>query len=118
MVSKQVGKSSGVEGSSPTDHTEIEWQFDTDELDPVESWLGEHASGLTGLVVAPESLVRITDSYYDTDDWRLYRAGYALRVRETDGEVEATMKSLAPADGTLRRRRESPSPSRTIDRPR
>jgi len=50
--------------------------------------------------------VEITDTYYDTDDWRFYRAGYALRVRKTDGEVEATMKSLTPAEGSLRRRRE------------
>jgi len=89
------------------DHQEVEWQFDADELEPVEDWLGRHSSGSSGPSVAPKPTIGITDSYYDTDDWRLYRAGYALRVRETDGgDVEATMKSLEPAEGSLRRRRE------------
>ena len=106
MTSKQAGKSFGAEGPPAADQTETEWQFDAGVLEPVEGWLGRHASGPTGLIVAPESTLEITDSYYDTDDWRLYRAGYALRVRETDGVVEATMKSLSRAEGSLRRRRE------------
>ncbi len=93
----------------PTDHQEIEWQFDADELEPVEGWLGQHSSG-SGLVVAPESTERITDTYYDTDDWRFYRAGYALRVRKAGSGVEATIKSLTPAEGNLRRRREISEP--------
>jgi triphosphatase len=93
-----------------TDHREIEWQFDAEDLEPVEGWLGRHSSGSSGLAVAPDSTVGIADSYYDTDDWRLYRAGYALRVRETDGGVEATMKSLEPGEGSLRRRREISEP--------
>ena len=48
----------------------------------------------------------IVDGYYDTGDWRLYHAGFALRVRETQGKAEATMKSLNPAEDGLRRRRE------------
>ena len=92
-----------------TDHQEVEWQFDVDELEPVEGWLGQHSSG-SGLLVAPESTLEITDTYYDTDDWRFYRAGYALRVRKTDGDVESTMKSLAPAEDGLRRRREISEP--------
>ena len=92
------------------DHQEIEWQFDVGELEPVEGWLGQRYSSSSGLVVVPESTVEITDTYYDTDDWRFYRAGYALRVRNTDGAVEATMKSLTPAEGSLRRRREISEP--------
>ena len=94
MITKQGRKSSGTEEPPATDHREIEWQFDADDLEPVEGWLGQHASGSSGLAVAPDSTVGITDSYYDTDDWRLYRAGYALRVRETDDEVEATLTEL------------------------
>lgn len=60
--------------------------------------------------------MEITDTYYDTDDWRFYRAGYALRVRKTSGGVEATMKSLSPAEGGLRRRREISEPLKD-DRP-
>jgi triphosphatase len=92
------------------DHQEIEWQFDADDLRPVEDWLGRYDPGTSGLVVAPETTLEITDTYYDTADWRFYRAGYALRVRNTNGEVEATMKSLKPAEGSLRRRREISEP--------
>ncbi len=112
MTTKQVSKSSGTGEPRATDHREIEWQFDADELGPVEGWLGRQVSDSSGLAVVPDSTVGITDSYYDTDDWRLYRAGYALRVRETDGEVEATMKSLEPAEGSLRKRREISEPLR------
>jgi triphosphatase len=110
MITKQGRKSSGTEEPPATDHREIEWQFDAYDLEPVEGWLGRHASGSSGPAVAPDSTVGITDSYYDTDDWRLYRAGYALRVRETDDEVEATIKSLDPAEGSLRKRREISEP--------
>ena len=110
MATGQDSESSRTKELSATDHQEIEWQFDAGELESVEGWLGQHDSGSSGLLVAPESTVEITDTYYDTDDWRFYRAGYALRVRNTDGEVEATMKSLTPAEGSLRRRREISEP--------
>jgi len=92
------------------DHQEIEWQFEAEELASVEDWLGQYYSGSSDLHIAPESTVEITDTYYDTDDWRFYRAGYTLRVRNTEGEVEATMKSLTPGEGSLRRRREISEP--------
>lgn len=110
MTAGQGSESSRTKVSSATDHQEIEWQFDAGELESVEGWLGQQYSGSSGLIVAPESTLEITDTYYDTDDWRFYRAGYALRVRNTDGEVEATMKSLTPAEGGLRRRREISEP--------
>jgi triphosphatase len=110
MTTGQRRGSSRTKEPSATDHQEIEWQFDAGELEPVEGWLDQHDSGSSGLIVAPESTVELTDTYYDTHDWRFYRAGYALRVRNTDGEVEATMKSLTPAEGSLRRRREISEP--------
>ncbi len=110
MTPGQGSESSRTKVPSATDHQEIEWQFDAGELESVEGWLGQQYSGSSGLIVAPESTLEITDTYYDTDDWRFYRAGYALRVRNTDGEVEATMKSLTPAEGGLRRRREISEP--------
>ncbi|HEX2740682.1 MAG TPA: CHAD domain-containing protein, partial [Rubrobacter sp.] len=103
----------GAIKSSATDHQELEWQFDVDDLEPVEGWLGQHFSGLG---VFPEDTVENTDTYYDTDDWRFYRAGYAMRVRKTNDGVEATMKSLSPAEGGLRRRREISEPLKD-DRP-
>src|SRR5918997_2246809 len=110
MTTGQGSKSSRKREVSATDHQEIEWQFDAGDLESVKGWLGRYDSGSSGLRVATESTVEITDTYYDTDDWRYYRAGYALRVRKTDGEVEATMKSLTPAEDSLRRRREISEP--------
>jgi triphosphatase len=110
MTAGQSSGSSRTKEPSATDHQETEWQFDARELESVGSWLDRHNSGSSGLIVAPESTVELKDTYYDTDDWRFYRAGYALRVRNADGAVEATMKSLTPADGSLRRRREITEP--------
>ena len=87
------------------DHQEIEWQFDAD-VGSVEGWL-EETPFVSGLRVVPGETKELTDTYYDTEDWRFYRAGYALRVRRDGKRVEATMKSLAPPeDGGLKRRRE------------
>jgi triphosphatase len=91
------------------DHLEVEWQFEAADLDLVENWLEEHPSA-SGLAVVPESAKELIDTYYDTEDWRLYRAGYALRVRRDGKSFEVTMKSLTPAEGTLRRRREVSEP--------
>lgn len=92
-----------------TDHQEVEWQFDADDLGRVEGWLVDAPVG-SGLLVGPGSDDDLVDGYYDTGDWRLYRAGYALRIRETKDGAEATMKSLSPGEGNLRRRREISEP--------
>ncbi|CAA9433778.1 MAG: Adenylate cyclase [uncultured Rubrobacteraceae bacterium] len=105
---KSSGKTS-AKRRSPVDHHEVEWQFDATELESVGAWLREHSSG-SGLVVEPESEEKITDTYYDASDWRFYRAGYALRIRKTGSSAEATMKSLSPAEGNVRRRREITEP--------
>lgn len=93
------------------DHQEIEWQYDAPGgLKKVEEWLdGPQAYGLTVLKRSSKELV---DTYYDTEDWRLYRAGYALRVRRDSSSKgsEATMKTLVPAEGNLHRRREISEP--------
>jgi triphosphatase len=91
------------------DHQEIEWQLEAVELALVENWLEEHPSA-AGLAVVPEPAKELRDVYYDTEDWRLYRAGYALRVRRDGESTEATMKALAPDEGGLRRRREISEP--------
>jgi triphosphatase len=116
MTAGQSSGSSRTKEPSGTDHQEMEWQFDAGDLESVEGWLDQHNSGSSGLLIAPESTIEITDTYYDTDDWRFYRAGYALRIRNTDGAVEATMKSLTSAEGSLRRRREISEPL-SDDRP-
>jgi triphosphatase len=91
------------------DHEEIEWQLEAVELALVEKWLEEHPSG-AGLAVVPGPARELADVYYDTEDWRLYRAGYVLRVRRDNESAEATMKARVPAEGGLRRRREISQP--------
>jgi triphosphatase len=91
------------------DHQEIEWQLEADDLESVEGWLEEHPSA-SGLAVVRGATKELTDTYYDTEDWRFYRAGYALRIRRDGEGAEATMKALAPAEGALRQRREISEP--------
>jgi CHAD domain-containing protein len=82
--------------------TEIEWQFDAVDVRPVARWLDAWAESNQGSLSRTPA-VRIQDSYLDTDDWRLFRAGYSLRVRKRGGSFEATLKAL-PTEGSLRRR--------------
>jgi CHAD domain-containing protein len=91
------------------DHEEIEWQLEAVDLVLVDNWLKEHSSG-AGVAIVPGSASELADVYYDTQDWRLYRADYALRIRRDNERAEATMKSLAPAEDGLRRRREISEP--------
>lgn len=91
------------------DIQEVEWQFDASDPEVVEEWLEEYGSG-SGFSVIPGSTRELIDTYLDTEDWRLYRAGYALRVRRKGSykTSELTMKSLASAGdssgGKVRRR--------------
>jgi len=97
------------------DRQEIEWQYTVpaDGLGKVEEWLLGEAEPFR-LAILKGSSKELEDTYYDTGDWRLYQAGYALRVRrEEGGAYEATMKSLVPADGNLHRRRELSEPLRS-----
>ncbi len=49
----------------------------------------------------PESVVRVRDLYLDTAEHDLLNAGYAFRLRTTDGDsLEATLKSMSPTDDT------------------
>ncbi|CAN5546503.1 hypothetical protein BH24ACT21_BH24ACT21_07510 [soil metagenome] len=98
------------------DQQEVEWQFDALDVRPVGRWLENIATGKEPQVLAGE-IREISDTYLDTDDWRIYRAGYALRVRRVKGKskAEATMKLRASENGTLgpKSRREI---SETLDR--
>jgi triphosphatase len=94
------------------DHQEVEWQFDALDVRPVSRWLEGDSWGRDPAVAVGETR-EISDGYFDTEDWRIYRAGYALRVRRAGGKkVEATMKRLASANGKtgLRSRREISEP--------
>ncbi len=75
------------------DHQEVEWQFDAGDLNAIERWLLARSSD-SGVTVSPSSTDHLTDTYYDSDDWRCHRVGFALRVRQHGDEIEATMKAF------------------------
>ena len=70
------------------------------------SALVERPPYVDGLTLEPCSTQQIFDTYLDTDDWRIHRAGFALRVRSGCGPTEATLKSLHSASTEVADRRE------------
>jgi len=87
------------------DGREVEWQLACTDLGSVRRWLTEHGT-IEGLVLDPRSTLQILDTYLDTDDWRIHRAGFALRIRSESGKSEATLKSLHSARMEVADRRE------------
>ena len=100
-------------GDSAGDAVEIEWQFDALDLRPVERWLAllptlsigtDGQQTVTALAKTPR---RLLDSYVDTDDWRMVRAGFVVRIRHRGRHDEVTLKDTqSAADGGLRQRLE------------
>jgi len=91
--------------AGPKNGREVEWQLASTDLASVRRWLEQHET-LDGLVLQPCSSLQIFDTYFDTDDWRIHRAGYALRIRSEAGKSEATLKSLRSSSTELADRRE------------
>ncbi len=87
------------------DGREVEWQLASSDLGSVRRWLAEHGT-IDGLVLEPRSTLNIFDTYLDTHDWRIHRAGFALRIRSESGKSEATLKSLQSASAEVADRRE------------
>lgn len=99
-------------------HTEEEWQFAARELEPARLWLATQSQEISERRCAPQPTLTVQDTYYDSADWMIFRAGFALRVRRArlagaadDGETEITLKSLQHAskngvNGGLARRTE------------
>lgn len=88
-----------------TDRQEIEWQFDALDLHLVERWLRDRPPDAS-ISIRPAAFNDIADTYFDTDDWRFYHAGYALRLRTKNGRAEATLKAVERLPGALQKRRE------------
>src|SRR5688572_25569270 len=89
-------------------HTEQEWQFAASELGPARTWLAAQTHGPTERRCTPQPTLNVQDTYYDSPDWMIFRAGFALRVRRsreadaTDiaaGGAEITLKSLKRDSG-------------------
>src|SRR5882724_5688678 len=93
------------EAPSHKDGREVEWQLASTDLASVRRWLDDHGT-IDGLVLEPRSTLKIFDTYFDTDDWRIHRAGFALRIRSEDGKSEATLKSLRSNSTEMADRRE------------
>jgi triphosphatase len=87
------------------DGREVEWQLACTDLGSVRRWLSDHGT-IDGLILEPRTTQQIFDTYLDTDDWRIHRAGFALRVRSESGTTEATLKSLHSASAEVADRRE------------
>ena len=83
----------------------MEWQLASTDLESVRRWLDEHGT-IDGLVLEPRPTLKIFDTYFDTDDWRIHRAGFALRIRSESGRSEATLKSLHSNSTEMADRRE------------
>src|SRR5580704_16338705 len=97
------------EASGHKDGREVEWQLASTDLGSVRRWLADHGR-IDGLLLEPRSTLQILDTYWDTDDWRIHRAGFALRIRSESGKAEATLKSLHSANTTVADRREMSEP--------
>jgi triphosphatase len=87
------------------DGREVEWQLASTDLASVRRWLDDHGT-IEGLVLEPRPTLKIFDTYFDTEDWRIHRAGFALRIRSGDGKSEATLKSLRSNSTEMADRRE------------
>ena len=94
--------------TTPSDHLEVEWQFGVAVLDDAERWL--QAANIPGFRVAPGKRKLLEDTYLDTIDWRVHRAGFTCRVREKGDGAELTLKSMAEAQDSMRSRREVNEP--------
>ena len=90
-------------GSGRTARMEIELKFKLPSRD--RSRLEEVLAGMDD-VAAPEPTRGEVTRYFDTDDLRLFHAGYSLRVRKTDGRYVQTLKSLESAQGAANARSE------------
>jgi len=103
-------------GPDPT-NVEVEWQLDALDLRPVERWLGAFPrvaapAGAAAVVISIAALPlrRTVDVYLDTEDWRIGRSGFVLRVRRQGDQGEVTLKDTSAAVAGLRQRIELTQP--------
>lgn len=88
---------------------EQEWQFAASGLDEVREWIARQPAEYSVRRFKPRTTLELHDTYFDSADWMIFRAGFALRLRqareETGAEhVELTLKALdAARDGFAQR---------------
>lgn len=82
-------------------HHELEWQFAARDFDATREWIARQPAARSERRFAARTTLELSDRYYDTPDWMIFRAGFALRVRQTRDEdtenTEVTLKSLSDA---------------------
>jgi CYTH domain-containing protein len=104
-----------VEASTGSE-SEVEWQLEAQDFRPVQRWIERtNADAGRDVRITSNGTINQVDTYVDTEDRRLDRAGYSVRLRRARGQrPEATLKSLDPiGDDALRIRlgRRDPSAS-------
>jgi triphosphatase len=91
----------------------VQWQFDALDLRPVERWLaalptlslGPEDQRTLGATAQPSQ--RLIDSYLDTGDWRMARAGFVVRTRRRGRQDEITLKTVRRAGAAHLRKLEA-----------
>jgi triphosphatase len=91
--------------SSAAKDREVEWQLHAPDLGAVRRWLEAHRT-VDGLAIEARPTVHNHDIYFDTDDWRIFRAGFSLRLRSNSNKREATLKAIQSARQDVADRRE------------
>ena len=102
-------KASSSDRAARAKQEEIEWQFDAPNLGEVERFVESKLGEGADLSLGPALDVDLLDVYFDSEDLRFLRAGFAFRarLREADAaSIQLTLKSLTPPKGNLARRRE------------
>jgi CHAD domain-containing protein len=92
-------------------NTEQEWQFAAAGLDAARAWLAARPANPSDRRLSPMPTVELTDIYYDSPDWMIFRAGFALRMRHArtgahGAHTEVSLKSLQDPHNGLARRTE------------
>ena len=96
-------------GNDGGETREVEWQLTAPDLSVARRWLEQRAV-LDDLSIKPLPAQQLHDIYLDTEDWRVLRAGFALRLRTKGGRLEATLKGLRSARSDVADRREITEP--------
>lgn len=82
---------------------ELELKYAVDDTDAVVDWLDHELPPDEG---AGWRTIELTDTYFDTADQALARAGYAARLRRVGRETTVGLKSDISVDGALHQRAE------------
>lgn len=87
------------------DVTERELQFETHDLEAVALWIRSQPRHAQLSFRSTGEKVQ-QDTYLDTADWAVYRAGFSLRLRRRGDSGEVTLKALTKAKNGFHSRRE------------